>query len=93
VGAWLVALALLSLGTVFAIELLQQLFSTDYRAGVQAGAPWPAVRQFGRAWAPGAVTTWLVPLVLLAAGTPLARWAGQRWAAALDAGQGQGAPR
>lgn len=93
VAAWLVALALLSLGTVFAVELLQQVFSSDYRAGVLPGEPWPAVRQFGRAWSPGAATTWLLPAFLLAIGVPLARWTGRRWAAALEATRVEGAAR
>ncbi|MBO1113282.1 branched-chain amino acid ABC transporter permease [Bordetella petrii] len=56
-------------GTVFTIELLQRLFSQEYRALMQAGAggPWPAVALFDRSWQPGSPATWGVPLLLFGA--------------------------
>ena len=80
------AALLLSAGGVFLIELLQRVFSQDYRALVQqhAGSPWPPVTLLGRAWAPGAALTWCVPVMLFAAGALLA-WLGRRRLAALAA--------
>lgn len=62
--------ALAAGGAVFLVELLQRLFSQDYRALIPADAAvaWPAVTLFDRAWPPGAVSTWGVPLLLLGAG-------------------------
>jgi len=68
--ATLAAAALLAGGTVFLVELLQRLFSQDYRALAAAhpSAAWPAVTLFGRAWAPADALTWVVPAALLASG-------------------------
>ncbi|ARP95198.1 branched-chain amino acid ABC transporter permease [Bordetella genomosp. 13] len=62
--------ALAAGGAVFLVELLQRLFSQDYRALIPADAAvaWPAVTLFDRAWLPGAVSTWGVPLLLLGVG-------------------------
>ena len=65
--ACLVAAVLLAAGTVFVVELLQRLFSQDYRA-LANGAAWPPVTLFGRSWLPTAPTTWIVPVALFAAG-------------------------
>lgn len=67
------AALLLAAGTAFTVELLQRLFSQDYRAlaGGTSGTAWPPVTLFGRAWAPLAPSTWLVPIVLLAGGGAL----------------------
>jgi branched-chain amino acid transport system permease protein len=67
------AAALLAAGTAFLVELLQRLFSQDYRAlaGANAAAAWPPVTLFGRAWVPAAAVTWIVPAALLAAGGAL----------------------
>ncbi|MFC4277927.1 branched-chain amino acid ABC transporter permease [Achromobacter aloeverae] len=71
--------ALLGAGTVFLLELLQRLFSLDYRSLVQlnAGKPWPDVSLFDRAWHPGAPLTWMVPALLLAGGA-LSLWLSRR---------------
>lgn len=72
------AALLLAAGTVFLVEMLQRLCSQDYRAlaGMQQG--WPPLQWVGRAWAPDAATTWLLPSALLAAGAILARLARHR---------------
>jgi branched-chain amino acid transport system permease protein len=87
--ACLAAATLLAAGTAFLVELLQRLFSQDYRAlaGANAGAPWPPIPLFGRAWSPTALATWLVPAVLLAAGAALVVAARRGAAAAQDAGE------
>ncbi|MGK6306541.1 branched-chain amino acid ABC transporter permease [Variovorax sp. DT-64] len=71
--AWMVAAALLTAGTAFAVELLQRMFSQDYRAlaGANPGAAWPAIALFGRSWLPSDVSTWAVPAALLACGGAL----------------------
>ena len=72
----IVAALLLGAGGVFGVELLQRLFSQDYRslAAMQAGAM-PAVNIFGGSWLPGSPMTWAavsVPLLLGAGLTHLA---------------------
>ncbi|MBC5784655.1 branched-chain amino acid ABC transporter permease [Ramlibacter sp. USB13] len=57
----LVAALLLAAATAFTVELLQRVFSQDYRAGA-------LVPLFGRTWAPLEAGTWAVPVLLLAAG-------------------------
>lgn len=73
--AQLVAIAaagalLMSAGGAFLIEILQRLFSQDYRAlsGPDGNAPVPL---FGRGWDPAAVATWALPSALLAGGAAL----------------------
>jgi branched-chain amino acid transport system permease protein len=58
-----------SAATVFTIELLQRLFSQEYRALLQAaaGGAWPAVALFDHAWQPASAATWGVPLLLFGA--------------------------
>lgn len=71
--AWIAAAALLTAGTAFTVELLQRMFSQDYRAlaGANPAAPWPAIALFGRSWLPSDVSTWVVPAALLACGGAL----------------------
>lgn len=72
------AAAALAGGLVFGVELLQRLFSPDYRASLAAHASgWPPVRAFGLNWDPASVLTWAVPAALLGCGL-LAAWAGRR---------------
>ena len=75
------AALLLCASGVFAVELLQRLFSQDYRslAAMQTGAL-PAVNVFGRAWLPGSMLTWLTVLGPLALGGGLAWLARKRFA-------------
>lgn len=82
---------LLAGGAVFLVELLQRLFSQDYRALVQLspGKPWPDIPLFDLAWQPRALLTWLVPLVLLAGGA-LCLWGARKRLGRLDAGAGAG---
>jgi branched-chain amino acid transport system permease protein len=67
------ATLLLGGGTAFTVETLRVLFSRDYRAllGTDPAVAWPPVPLYGVDWAPGALLTWVVPLVLLGAGTVL----------------------
>lgn len=68
------AALLLSAGGAFLIEMLQRVFSQDYRslAKLNLGAALPAITLFGRAWLPSAAATWLVPAGLLLTGGILA---------------------
>lgn len=70
VVACVAAALLLAAGTAFTVELLQRVFSQDYRAlaGAKAIADWPPVALFGRSWPPAASLTWAVPALLLGAG-------------------------
>lgn len=63
----LMAALLLSVGAAFVIEMLQRVFSQDYRSLAQGhgNLPWPPIALLGRTWSPVAVSTWLVPLALL----------------------------
>jgi len=68
-GLYLLAGSACAAATVFLTELLQRLFSQDYRSLAAAGArDWPAVELFGRAWSPTGALTWLTPAALLALG-------------------------
>ncbi len=84
--ACMAAAALLAAGTAFTVELLQRMFSQDYRAmaGANPSAPWPPIALFGRAWPPSAVLTWLVPALLLALGGSLVLGV-RRWLCVLSA--------
>ncbi|NUZ05294.1 branched-chain amino acid ABC transporter permease [Piscinibacter koreensis] len=75
------ATLLLAAGTVFVVEAAQRLFSQDYRALARMAPALPPISMFGRAWAPTAALTWLVPAALLAAGAALAWLARLRHAA------------
>jgi branched-chain amino acid transport system permease protein len=74
VALMVAAALLLSAGGAFLVEMLQRVFSQDYRAlaKLHPGATLPAVMLFGRAWLPAAATTWLVPAGLLLTGGILA---------------------
>jgi branched-chain amino acid transport system permease protein len=79
-ASFVAATALLAGGTAFVVEVLRRLFSRDYRAmlGADPSAPWPAIPLYGVDWAPGAISTWLVPVVLLGVGGALA-YVARRW--------------
>lgn len=64
------ATTLLGSGVAFTVEMLRRLFSRDYRALLPADsdAPWPSIALYGVDWVPAAITTWAVPLALLAMG-------------------------
>ena len=74
------AAVLLSAGGVFMIEMLQRLFSQDYRALASAATTLPRVSVFGRPWSPAALSTWVLPAVLFAGGALLALAARRRLA-------------
>ncbi len=71
--ACVAAAALLAAGAAFTLELLQRVFSQDYRAlaGQNPLAAWPPVPLFGRSWPPSSALTWALPLALLASGAGL----------------------
>jgi branched-chain amino acid transport system permease protein len=78
--ALLIGAALLwSAGGAFLIEMLQRVFSQDYRsmARLNPGAALPAVSLLGRDWLPGAPATWLAPASLLLVGAVFA-WLGRQ---------------
>jgi len=64
----LLATLLLTAGIVFVVELLQRLFSQDYRALASAARPWPPIPLFGRQWSPVSPETWLLPVVSIGVG-------------------------
>jgi branched-chain amino acid transport system permease protein len=74
------AALLLSGGGAFVIEMLQRALSQDYQsmAATSGTTPWPPIPLFGIAWSPVALTTWLMPIALLAAGSALVWLAGRR---------------
>ncbi|HEX3140035.1 MAG TPA: branched-chain amino acid ABC transporter permease [Rhizobacter sp.] len=72
------AALLLSAGSVFVVEMLQRLCSQDYRSLAQSAITLPSVALLGRLWSPMAVSTWLVPVGLLAGGSVLALAARRR---------------
>ena len=82
----IVAAAFLVAGSAFLIELLQRLFSQDYRSLARMSGSAPTIALLGRAWSPTSMSTWLLPLGLLAAGTASA-WLTRRRLAALDRGE------
>jgi branched-chain amino acid transport system permease protein len=75
------AALLLTAGTAFLIEMLQRLFSQDYRSLARAAGSLPDIALFKRSWPPAALSTWLVPAGLLSSGALLAWLARARLAA------------
>lgn len=65
---WIVAAVLVTAGVVFVVEMLQRLFSQDYRALSRLSATPPPIALFGRSWVTASASTWLVPVGLLAPG-------------------------
>jgi branched-chain amino acid transport system permease protein len=68
------AALLITAAGAFLVEILQRLFSQDYRALASANpsGSWPQILLYGVRWVPGAATTWLVPLALAIGGGSLA---------------------
>jgi branched-chain amino acid transport system permease protein len=62
---------LVGAGGAFLVEILQRLFSQDYRALAGAAATLPPVQLLGRSWQPAALSTWMVPAALAGAGAGL----------------------
>jgi len=81
---WTAGTLLSAAGVVFIVELLQRLMADDYQFSLVAGKAWPAIQLFGRALLPGAVTTWLLPLALLAIGIAILKFTSARWQALND---------
>lgn len=73
-------------GVVFVVEMLQRLFSHDYRSLAAMGGSWPPIVLSGRSWPPGSISTWLVPVALLATAALLG-WAARRGVAPTSAPQ------
>lgn len=73
-GLALGAAAAATAGAVFLVELLQRLFSQEYRAMLQLdpGGAWPSVTLFGQAWQVSSVATWGLPALLFGAAALLA---------------------
>ncbi len=81
-----VASVLLVAGTVFAVEMLQRVFSQDYLSLARLGGhKWPLVTLFGQSWPPVALTTWLVPVALFVVGLLVLRQAARQWRVATEA--------
>jgi len=59
---------LLGVGTVFVVELLQRLFSQDYRVLANAARLWPPISLFGYQWSPTSSATWLLPAASIVGG-------------------------
>jgi len=72
------AAVLVAAAVVFGVEMLQRLFSQDYRALARLSAGPPPIALFGRSWTASALFTWLVPAGLLAAGGLLGWGAARR---------------
>ena len=68
------AAAAATAGAVFLVELLQRLFSQEYRAmlPLDSGGAWPSVTLFGHAWQVSSVATWGLPALLFGAAALLA---------------------
>ncbi len=73
-------------GVVFVVEMLQRVCSQDYRSLAAMGNGWPPIPLFGRSWAPGSISTWLVPVALLATAALLG-WVARHGAASSSAHQ------
>lgn len=73
-GLALGAAAAATAGALFLVELLQRLFSQEYRAMLQLdpGGAWPSVTLFGQAWQVSSVATWGLPALLFGAAALLA---------------------
>jgi len=73
-GLALGAAAAATAGAVFLVELLQRLFSQEYRAMLQLDpdGAWPSVTLFGQAWQVSSVATWGLPALLFGAAALLA---------------------
>src|SRR6185369_4333910 len=62
------AAVLIIAGAVFVVELMQRMFSQDYRALATTARPWPPIPLFGQQWSPTSPETWLVPVVSIGVG-------------------------
>jgi hypothetical protein len=73
----LVTGALLTAGTIFTVESIEQVMSDAYRASrASSGGTWVAYHLFGHSFEPLAATTWAIPALLfggVALLLPLAR--------------------
>ncbi len=76
-----VSTILLTMGTVFTVEMMQRGLSQDYqmlaRAAGSAGPP--PILLFGREWFPGSLITWLLSLGLLVGGGFFVWFSRSRW--------------
>lgn len=72
-GAWssamIIGLAFAAAGVVFACETVGAMLGRDYVAQVERLGRMVPISVFGRQWEPGGNVTWLVPLVLIGAGS------------------------
>jgi branched-chain amino acid transport system permease protein len=86
VGLAIVATLLLSAGTAFLVELLQRMFSQDYRALMRMSGEPPPIMLVGREWSPTATATWLVPAALFTGGAAIGVIARRRLGALRNGG-------
>ena len=77
---------ILTTGVVFAIEMLQRVFSLDYRSmsALSPAAGWAPITLFGRDWLPNSIGTWIVPLSLLLVGVALTSRVTRMWRSLVD---------
>ena len=82
----------ISAGSVLLLEILQRLFSQEYRslAALNRGASWPPIRLFGADWHPFAASTWAIPALVLAAGLGLGHYTRRRGFALAEAAEAAG---
>jgi len=81
---------LVGAGGALLVEILQRLFSQDYRALAGAAATLPPVQLLGRSWQPAALATWMVPAALAGVGAGLL-YAARRRRSTLEARSEQAA--
>lgn len=66
-------------GVVVAVEFLAKILAQDYQARLVSGSAWPAISVFGREWLPGAITTWMLPVLLIIFGTVFLQAINKYW--------------
>ena len=86
-----IATFLLTMGTVFTVEMMQRILSQDYQmlAQMSGGGEWPPVLLFGHQWLPGSLISWGLPVVLFAAGGYFVKLAKNRWRVLQEASSDQ----
>ncbi|NYT84708.1 branched-chain amino acid ABC transporter permease [Pollutimonas harenae] len=78
-SGWVIGCAVAAAGFVFLCEFLALILALDYQSQLTAGAAWPGVTLFHRVWLPGALTTWLLPVVLMVAGVAIVLYVNRKW--------------
>ncbi|MBP6019299.1 MAG: branched-chain amino acid ABC transporter permease [Burkholderiaceae bacterium] len=78
-STWIVGCLIAAGGFVFLVEFLARILDQDYQSLLADGVDWPAVALFGQQWLPGAVSTWLLPVLLLVAGVVVVLFGSRKW--------------